>query len=226
MRSRRWGISRWAETIDRWQGEPQPHLSRTDTSSRNVLILKLENLPETRSIRITVRPSGTEPKFKIYIEVLGRPFDLPAMGIGKGPDRKHSGTAGAGLHGLLLRHIGGWIFPNGDSLLFWQLPLDDKLKYFEIEERIAGLKRTVDVGERKQQLDNLLNFPRCKSGAESGRGHSAPVMGAGSWHTWILSNIHPDNRSGLMVKKTCTFSILKLNPRPVFSVLRPFWRLF
>ena len=71
------------EKIDRWKGEPQPHLSRTDTSSRNVLILKLENLPDTRSIRITVRPSGTEPKFKIYIEVLGRPFDLSAMDAAK-----------------------------------------------------------------------------------------------------------------------------------------------
>jgi phosphoglucomutase len=68
-----------AQKIDRWKGDPQPHLSRTDTSSRNVLILKLADMPDTRSIRITVRPSGTEPKFKIYIEVLGRPFDLSAI---------------------------------------------------------------------------------------------------------------------------------------------------
>ncbi len=146
-----------AETIDRWQGEPQPHLSRTDTSSRNVLILKLENLPETRSIRITVRPSGTEPKFKIYIEVLGRPFDLSAMESAKaqivGIQERLERAFMAYCYGIL-----GVDFPERGFLLFWQLPLDDKLKYFEIEEQIAGLKRTVDVGERKQQLDNLLKF--------------------------------------------------------------------
>ena len=96
-----------AEKIDRWKGEPQPHLSRTDTSSRNVLIMKLADLPETRSIRITVRPSGTEPKFKIYIEVLGRPFDLSAIERAKAQIVSGSGTAGAGLHGLLLRYPGG-----------------------------------------------------------------------------------------------------------------------
>jgi hypothetical protein len=151
------GDFRVAETIDRWQGEPQPHLSRTDTSSRNVLILKLENLPETRSIRITVRPSGTEPKFKIYIEVLGRPFDLSAMESAKakivGIQERLERAFMAYCYGIL-----GVDFPERGFLLFWQLPLDDKLKYFEIEEQIAGLTRTADVGERKKQLKNLLKF--------------------------------------------------------------------
>ncbi|MGD9333195.1 MAG: phospho-sugar mutase, partial [Desulfobacterales bacterium] len=67
--------------VDRWQGPPQPHLSRTDTASRNVLIFHLEALPDTRSLRITVRPSGTEPKIKMYFEILGQPCppdQLPA----------------------------------------------------------------------------------------------------------------------------------------------------
>jgi phosphoglucomutase len=95
------------EKIDRWKGDPQPHLSRTDTSSRNVLILKLRDLPETRSIRITVRPSGTEPKFKIYIEVLGRPFELSAIDARQSQNRRYPGGSGTRLHGLLLRHPGG-----------------------------------------------------------------------------------------------------------------------
>ncbi|MBC2743546.1 MAG: phospho-sugar mutase, partial [Desulfosarcina sp.] len=146
-----------AEKIDRWKGEPQPHLSRTDTSSRNMLILKLKNLPETRSIRITVRPSGTEPKFKIYIEVLGRPFDLSTIEAAKaqiaGIQQKLERAFMAYCYGIL-----GVDFPERGFLLFWQLPLDDKLKYFEIEEQLAGLKTVADTGARKQQLDALLAF--------------------------------------------------------------------
>ncbi|BBO71011.1 phosphomannomutase [Desulfosarcina alkanivorans] len=146
-----------SEKIDRWQGEPQPHLSRTDTSSRNVLILKLADLPGTRSIRITVRPSGTEPKFKIYIEVLGRPFDLSAIEGAKASlvdvQKRIERAFMADCYAIL-----NVDFPERGFLLFWQLPLDDKLKYFEIEEQIAGLKHVADAGERKQQLDGLLAF--------------------------------------------------------------------
>ena len=146
-----------AEKIDRWQGDPQPHLSRTDTSSRNVLILELDNLPDTQNIRITVRPSGTEPKFKIYIEVLGRPFALKAIQAAKaeivGIQERLERAFMDYCYGIL-----GVDFPERGFLLFWQLPLDDKLKYFKIEEEIAGLKDVADSGARKQQLDDLLKF--------------------------------------------------------------------
>jgi phosphoglucomutase len=49
-------------------------------------------------------------------------------------------------------------FPERGFLLFWQLPLDDKLKYFEIEEQVAGLTAVADAGERKTRLDHLLGF--------------------------------------------------------------------
>jgi phosphoglucomutase/phosphomannomutase len=146
-----------SEQIDRWKGEPQPHLSRTDTSSRNVLILKLKNLPDTRSIRVTVRPSGTEPKFKIYIEVLGRPFDLSAI---EGAKAKIVAVQEE-LERAFMAYcydILGVDFPERGVLLFWQLPLDDKMKYFEIEDRIADLKGVADPGDRKRQLDQLLAF--------------------------------------------------------------------
>jgi phosphoglucomutase/phosphomannomutase len=64
------------EKIDRWEGEPQPHLSLTDTASRNVLIFNLEELSGTKSMKLTVRPSGTEPKVKMYFEVFGEPCRL------------------------------------------------------------------------------------------------------------------------------------------------------
>jgi phosphoglucomutase/phosphomannomutase len=46
-----------------WLG---PIKSGTDASSRNVLVLSLEN-----DARLIIRPSGTEPKNKIYVEVPG-----------------------------------------------------------------------------------------------------------------------------------------------------------
>ncbi|MES0396466.1 MAG: hypothetical protein ABUK17_02890, partial [Syntrophobacteria bacterium] len=43
-------------------------------------------------------------------------------------------------------------------LLFWQLPLNDKLRYFEIEEKIVHLKDIQDQETRKKELYNLLEF--------------------------------------------------------------------
>ena len=49
-------------------------------------------------------------------------------------------------------------FPERGFLLFWQLPLDAKLKYFEIEEDIVNLKKISDAEDRRKQLDQLLLF--------------------------------------------------------------------
>ncbi|WP_419658871.1 Pgm2: phosphoglucomutase (glucose phosphomutase) [Desulfosarcina variabilis str. Montpellier] len=145
------------EKIDRWQGDPQPHLSRTDTASRNVLILRLKPLQGTRGIRLTVRPSGTEPKFKIYIEVLGQPFDPSTINAVKSSlvaIREQLERAFMGYCYQIL----GVDFPERGFLLFWQLPLSDKLKYFTIEDQLAALKNVADAGERKQKMKKLLAF--------------------------------------------------------------------
>ncbi|MCU0591309.1 MAG: hypothetical protein MUC57_07540 [Desulfobacterales bacterium] len=49
-------------------------------------------------------------------------------------------------------------FPERGFLLFWQLPLKDKLKYFEIEAEIAGLKGIPERGRRAEALASLLSF--------------------------------------------------------------------
>ena len=67
------------ERLDRRQGEPQPHLSHTDTSARNMLIYYFDNTPDTAGVRVTVRPSGTEPKIKMYFEVSGKPCLLEKL---------------------------------------------------------------------------------------------------------------------------------------------------
>ena len=145
------------EKIDRWKGDPQPHLSPTDTSARNILIYYLENVTDTTRLRVTVRPSGTEPKIKMYFEVSGKPAPLESL---EGEKAKI-----VAIREKLERNFMQYCyrllevdFPERGFLLFWQLPLDSKLKYFEIEDRITGLKSISDAASRKAELDKLLSF--------------------------------------------------------------------
>lgn len=145
------------ERLDRRQGDPQPHLSETDTSARNMLIYHLDNLPETTGIKITVRPSGTEPKIKMYFEVVGKPCNPENLANEKAKIVAIRGK----LEKIFMQYCYRLLevdFPDRGFLLFWQLPLDDKLKYFEIEDKIVNLKNTSDARGRKNELEKLLLF--------------------------------------------------------------------
>jgi phosphoglucomutase len=143
--------------LDRRQGDPQPHLSKTDTSARNMLIYYMDDLPATAGIKITVRPSGTEPKIKMYFEVVGKPCNPANLA-----DEQAKITAiRQKLEKIFMQYcyrLLGVDFPDRGFLLFWQLPLNDKLKYFEIEDEISNLKNTADTNTRKNELDKLLLF--------------------------------------------------------------------
>ena len=145
------------ERFDRWQGEPQPHLSKTDTSARNVIVYYFENLTDTSSIRVTARPSGTEPKIKMYFEVVGRPCSLEML-----ENEKHKiSDIRLELEKAFMLYCYKLLdvdFPERGFLLFWQLPLNDKLMYFEIEQEIVNLKNISDTKNRKKELDQLLLF--------------------------------------------------------------------
>jgi phosphoglucomutase/phosphomannomutase len=143
--------------IDRRDGEPQPHLSRTDSSARNMLIYSMEDITDTTGMRMTVRPSGTEPKIKMYFEVFGKPFKLENIDS----EKERVINIRRNLEKSVMQycyHLLDVDFPDRGFLLFWQLPLNDKLKYFEIEAEITRLKRVSDANERKEKLFALLEF--------------------------------------------------------------------
>ena len=70
-------VAGWAvtQTVDHWDenGIHGRFVSETDRASRNVLAFRLAN-----GARVIVRPSGTEPKNKVYIEVPAPPVDQQA----------------------------------------------------------------------------------------------------------------------------------------------------
>lgn len=143
------------EKRDRWDGEPNPHLSVTDTWSRDVLTYRMENSEGTQSIRIVVRPSGTEPKIKMYFEVLGNPFDVSLMA----EEREALSQLRQSLEKAFMTYCYGIIgvaFPDRGFLLFWQLPLDLKLRYFTLEGEIEGLSAVADAGQRRAALEKTL----------------------------------------------------------------------
>lgn len=145
------------EKVDRWKGEPQPHLSPTDTASRNVLIFNFDTLPNTNSVKVTVRPSGTEPKIKMYFEVLGRPCDLEQISSEKATITEIRKE----LEKAFMLHcykVLGVDFPERGFLLFWQLPLKDKLQYFDTENQIVNLKAISERTAREAELYKLLDF--------------------------------------------------------------------
>ena len=145
------------EKVDRWQGPPQPHLSETDTAARNVIILRLDNVPETTHLRITVRPSGTEPKIKMYFELVGKPCPIGELPAAK----QRLSEVCHQIEKAFMTYCYGLIgvdFPERGFLLFWQLPLKDKLRYFEVEDEIAALADIPEPGRRAQELSARLAF--------------------------------------------------------------------
>lgn len=135
----------------------KPILSETDLLSKNVLRFNLEPVDGTLSLKITVRPSGTEPKIKMYFEIGSTPFI-------KGDYVKVKSNIEVILQELekdFLQYcykILGVDFPDRGFLLFWQLPLQAKMKYFEIEQGLAELKDISNKNERDEKLKEMLDF--------------------------------------------------------------------
>ena len=135
----------------------QPIVSKTDRSAKDLLIFYLENEMETEIIKVTVRPSGTESKIKMYFEIGTNPTTAALLEETKSKIENLLHELEKEVMLTCYKMI-GIDFPIRGFLLFWQLPLDDKMKYFEIEPTIEKLKEIKDKDARKNALFELLTF--------------------------------------------------------------------
>lgn len=134
-----------------------PIVSDTDKAAKNAVVFNLVPPPGISSIKVTVRPSGTEPKIKMYYEIGSQPFALEKIDQIKQANETLLKQLEKAFMTECYKLI-GVDFPERGFLLFWQLPLQSKLKYFEIEDQIVSLREVSDPEARRQQLDQLLAF--------------------------------------------------------------------
>lgn len=143
------------EIFDFWKGEP--FVSETDKVSRNVLIMRFKVYEPFGSVQVTIRPSGTEPKTKMYFEIGTLPNENT-------PLEKEKELAEELLQRLekdVMKYcykIIGIDFPDRGFLLFTQLTAVDKMKYFEIEDELALVKDILGKEERIKRMGEILAF--------------------------------------------------------------------
>lgn len=143
------------ENFEDWLNR-KPIVSETDEASKNGLVITFKPVAGTTSMKVTVRPSGTEPKIKMYYEIGSEPFDKSDIETIKEQMQSLLEEFEKAFM-LVSYHAIGVDFPERGFLLFWQLPLVAKLKYFEIEPEIENLINE-DKITRQEKLDALLKF--------------------------------------------------------------------
>ncbi|TXH01314.1 MAG: phospho-sugar mutase [Candidatus Moraniibacteriota bacterium] len=142
--------------VEDWM-DRKPILSDTDKAAKSGMVFYFKPVEGTSSMRVTVRPSGTEPKSKMYFEIGSIPFEDSNYNQIK----SHIEEVKTEFERAFMKACYKTLnidFPDRGFLLFWQLPLQDKLKYFEVETEIIKLKDVIDVSARSQKLTELLSF--------------------------------------------------------------------
>lgn len=135
----------------------KPIVSKTDQSAKDLLVFQLNYNKEIQSIKVTIRPSGTEPKIKIYFEVGNNPVDYKKLkSIMKNTEKIMNNLEKAVM--MTCYKIIDIKFPKRGFLLFAQLPLSLKLKYFEVEPKIEQIKSLKNKKDRQDELLKLLSF--------------------------------------------------------------------
>lgn len=155
--------------VDKWDGEK--HCSETDTSSRNVLIFDLEpgeNIlgENIESMRITVRPSGTEPKIKVYIEVVAKPLGRNASPLLLEKEKQTCRDLRNKIKNAFLKEaytILNIEMPERGYLLSDLLSVETKRAYFDVEKKMVEWKRQyqekkVSKQEYEEQIKSMLTL--------------------------------------------------------------------
>lgn len=136
----------------------KPILSGTDQTGKDGVVFDLKpNQTGIDSIKVTVRPSGTEPKIKMYFEIATSPNQSSSIEEIKSTTEQELHDVEKAFMDHCYHRI-GIDFPSRGYLLFWQLPLQQKMKYFEIEPRIVELTQTPNQTARHNQLRDLVSF--------------------------------------------------------------------
>ncbi|MFC1713514.1 phospho-sugar mutase [Candidatus Poribacteria bacterium] len=149
-----------ARFVDKWDGDP--YVSDTDKTSRNVLIFELES--DEKLMKATVRPSGTEPKTKIYFEVGGNPPGLDATDEELEQEKQRVINLVGELEKDLMNHcysIIGVDMPDRNLALSSLLSVAVKQQYFDVEAEIVNLKSAVESDARekdeaRERIDDMM----------------------------------------------------------------------
>jgi len=93
----------------------------------------------------------------MYYEVIGKPFPIEKVNENKQQMVEIRRRLEKSFMDYCYRIL-GVDFPERGYLLFWQLPLEHKLKYFAIEPELLKLKEIQDKDARLKALSDCLNF--------------------------------------------------------------------
>lgn len=144
------------ESMEDW-ADRKPFVSETDKVAKNGLVFRFKPVTGTTSIKVTVRPSGTEPKIKMYYEIGSNPFAIEKVAEIRQAMEDLLKKLEKSFMKVCYKCV-GVDFPERGFLLFWQLPLNDKMHYFKIEEQLAGLKQISDKAEKQKSFNELVKF--------------------------------------------------------------------
>lgn len=142
--------------VDKWL-DRLPIVSETDRAAKQGIVFHLAGDGIANHLKVTVRPSGTEPKSKMYFEIGTAPF-TPANREAVVSEVEALRTELEQEFMKACYRAIGIEFPDRGFLLFWQLPVKDKMYYFEIEPQLAALKDLPDEATRIAKAKELLAF--------------------------------------------------------------------
>ncbi len=159
------GGRRVIETDDRWRetGPLGKIVSETDRTSRDLLTFRLEG-----EARIILRPSGTESKNKIYVEVSGKPLGKSASWETLRAEKQKIDDAARGLGRAFTLEMLSRI---GVSLPDYALEISDLValenKQDFAEKLLPELVGRLGRGERGGELDGWLDARLKPYGADA-----------------------------------------------------------